>query len=223
MLPVLLQFVTACDFEIPKLVQSESIHDLRAVGLQENVNTVLKKLLKTWFNIKDEEQKQAEVFQFLNDAQGLQFLLARMQNMQTTNPYFVIAPANQKELGGEVPKADSSDESAEEENKLNDDILRFVGSKIGLRLTKKESISTSLVLKKNDDEFFKPAKVVMQMRKQTAIFNRSPNRDLGVSPLTRAKKNGGLYDNDQETMQTLKSLIERNFAASLQMIDCSKG
>ena len=58
MLPVLLQFVTACDFEIPKLVQSESVHDLRAVTLQENVNTILKKLLKSWFNkVPSEELK----------------------------------------------------------------------------------------------------------------------------------------------------------------------
>ena len=46
MLPILLEFVTACDFEIPKLVQSELIHELRAVTLQENVNTIFKKLLK---------------------------------------------------------------------------------------------------------------------------------------------------------------------------------
>ena len=50
MLPILLEFVTAFDVEIPKLVQSESVHDLRAVTLQENVNTILKKLLKSWFN-----------------------------------------------------------------------------------------------------------------------------------------------------------------------------
>ena len=58
MLPILLEFVTAFDVEIPKLVQSESVHDLRAVALQENVNTILKKLLKSWFNkVPGEEQK----------------------------------------------------------------------------------------------------------------------------------------------------------------------
>ena len=49
MLPTLLRLVTAYDYEIPKLVQSESINDLRAVRLQENVNLLLKKLLKAWF------------------------------------------------------------------------------------------------------------------------------------------------------------------------------
>ena len=58
MLPILLEFVTAFDVEIPKLVQSESVHDLRAVTLQENVNTILKKLLKSWFNkVPSEELK----------------------------------------------------------------------------------------------------------------------------------------------------------------------
>ena len=72
MLPILLEFVTAFDVEIPKLVQSESVHDLRAVTLQENVNTILKKLLKSWFNkVPGEEQKQEEVFWFLSDAKGL--------------------------------------------------------------------------------------------------------------------------------------------------------
>ena len=75
----------------------------------------------------------------------------------------------------------------EEDDDFNRDILKFVGHRIGLRLTKKESISTSLVLKKNDHELLKPAKVVAQMRKQTAIFNRSPTKELGLSPLNRTK------------------------------------
>ena len=43
---------------------------------------------------------------------------------------------NENELGSELSKDDSSDESLEEENDLNDDILRFVGNRIGLRLTR---------------------------------------------------------------------------------------
>ena len=49
MLPVLLQLVTTYDTEVPKLVQSESINDMRAVTLQENMNTLLKKQIKAWF------------------------------------------------------------------------------------------------------------------------------------------------------------------------------
>lgn len=53
----------------------------------------------------------------------------------------------------------------EEDNDFNQNVLKFVGSRIGLRLTKNSSISTSLVLNKTDHELFKPAKVVTQMRK----------------------------------------------------------
>ena len=70
---------------------------------------------------------------------------------------------------------------------FNDDILKFVGAKIGLRLTKKDSISTSLVLKKNDHELLQAAKVVTKMRKQTAIFSRSPTKEFGLSPFALNK------------------------------------
>jgi len=149
-LPILLKFVASCDYEIPKLVQSESIHDSRAVTLQENVNTILKKLLKAWFGkIADEERKQEEVFHFLSEANGLQFLITRMQNLQVENPYFVI-PSEQTSKTSTMQ--DSSDESLEEENDFSQEVLKFVGSRVGLRLTKKDSISQRLVLKKNDHE-----------------------------------------------------------------------
>ena len=48
----------------------------------------------------------------------------------------------------------------EDEKDFNQDILKFVGAKVGLRLTKKDSMSTSLVLKKNDHELLQAAKVV---------------------------------------------------------------
>ena len=52
-----------------------------------------------------------------------------------------------------------------DEKEFNEDILKFVGARVGLRLTKKDSISTSLVLKKNDHELLRAAKVVTVMRK----------------------------------------------------------
>ena len=58
LLPILLRFVTSSDYQIPKLVQSECINDLRAVTFQENVNMILNKLLKSWFGkIADDSQK----------------------------------------------------------------------------------------------------------------------------------------------------------------------
>ena len=48
-LPVLLEVVTNYDIEIPQLSEEETIHNLRAVQLQENVNYVYQKLLKAWF------------------------------------------------------------------------------------------------------------------------------------------------------------------------------
>lgn len=122
-----------------------------------------------------------------------------------------------------LSKEDSSDESMDDENDFNRDILRFVGNRIGLRLTKKESISTALVLQKTDHELLKPGKVVAQMRKQAAMFTRSPTKEFGLSPLSRTKGRLEPHDDDHETVQTLKSLTERNLASSLLLMDCSKG
>ena len=51
-------------------------------------------------------------------------------------------------------KEDSSEESGadSEGDDVNEEVLKFVGSRVGLRLTKKDSISTQIVLKKNDHE-----------------------------------------------------------------------
>ena len=147
--------------------------------------------------------------------------MARIQNLSAENPYFVspIDQISEKQNSKDY----SSDESMEEDNDFNQNVLKFVGSRIGLRLTKNSSISTSLVLNKTDHELFKPAKVVTQMRKQTAIYNKSPTKDLSMSPFSRTKARMQLQENDLETMQSLKSLMEKNFATSLSLVDCSKG
>ena len=49
-LPTLLEVVTRYDVELPILCKNEEINHIRAVCLQENINTVLKKLLKGWFS-----------------------------------------------------------------------------------------------------------------------------------------------------------------------------
>ena len=195
---------------------------------------ILNKLLKSWFGkIADDSQKQEEVFKFLSDAKGLQFLITRIQGHTSLSPYFEDQLEHIAKVPGLVSKDDSQFTSDEEDDSMEDDsdfsqeILKFVGQKVGLRLTKKDSISTSLVLKKSDQELLQAAKVVTQMRKQTAIFNRSPTKEFGLLSMNKTRGKmmtmHQMQENDEETMQTLKSLTERNFGMSLQLIDCSKG
>ena len=133
---------------------------MKAIQLQENMNKILKKLIKTWFSkIESDEKRQDAIYNFFDDSNGLKFLICRILNRQQDGPYFV----KHLELQEKSPthsKEDSSDESMEDEKDFNQDILKFVGAKVGLRLTKKDSISTSLVLKKNDHELLQAAKVV---------------------------------------------------------------
>lgn len=63
------------------------------------------------------------------------------------------------------------------------------------------------------------------MRKQQAIFNRSPTKEFGLSPLGLPKNRlkASSDADDEQALKTLQSISERNFAMSLQLIDCSKG
>jgi len=61
------------------------------------------------------------------------------------------------------------------------------------------------------------------MRRQQAIFNRSPTKDLSLAPLSKTKNRLQLEESDHETLETLSSLTERNFATSLNLVDSSKG
>ena len=189
--------------------------------------------MKSWFTtLSDDKLQQEEIFSFLGDANGLKFLMARMQNIKSENPYFAkiqkSTEPNTKMLQRtqSFGKEDSSEESGadSEGDDVNEEVLKFVGSRVGLRLTKKDSISTQIVLKKNDHELLQAAKVVTQMRRQQAIFNRSPTKEFGLSTMGQAKNRKTLQSqDDNESMEALMSLTERNFAMSIQLLDCSMG
>ena len=58
-----------------------------------------------------------------------------------------------------------SSEYEENDGEFDKEILKYVGKKIGMKLTKAETVSNSLVLKKNDTELIQAAKVTMIMKK----------------------------------------------------------
>ena len=115
-----------------------------------------------------------------------------------------------------------SSDDADGDGEFDKEILKYVGKKIGIKLTKAESVSTSLVLKKNDTELIQAAKIMTTLRRQTAIFNKSPTKEMN-SP--SKSKRSLLMNNsaDKQVMQVLQNLTERNYSMQLQLIDCSLG
>jgi hypothetical protein len=161
----LMGIITNFDLEIPKMVAEEIVHDFKAVQLQENVNKVFRKLLKSWYsNFSNEDQKVESIHMFLTEAKGMEFLLLRAQNETSKSPFYhkTIKAANSSSNFANVVKSVFSDEEDDDENdnEFSNELLNYVGGKVGVKLTKGQAQS---VLKKQDTQFLKPIKVVAKL------------------------------------------------------------